>query len=188
MHTSGCATIIKAAPAPYGSLIKTRRTPWIQADVQDIASPILLPSIPLAVYGVVRNCHTFAKKRVRVRKRSTYLKFFSAAAPFEDFAIDLQGELVETTQGNKHLLVITDRFKKLVKIVPLRKIRTQDSLEPSFDIGYLFMEHHSPSSWTTVHNLQQSFCLRPTMYLASKNCSPQRITRKPMVKRKGTTA
>ncbi len=41
--------------------------------------------------------------------------------------MELLGELVETTQGKNHLLAITDRFKKLVKIVPLRKIRAQDT-------------------------------------------------------------
>ena len=51
---------------------------------------------------------------------------FPAAAPLEDVAMDLLGELVETPQGNKHLLVITDRFTKLVRIAPLRNTRPQN--------------------------------------------------------------
>ena len=84
------------------------------------------PAMDLEEYIVVCNCHACAKEPVQAQKRSKFLKLFPAAAPLEEVAKDLLGELVETPQGNKHLLVITDRFTKLVKIVPLRNIRAQD--------------------------------------------------------------
>ena len=92
------------------------------------------PELVLEVYRVVRHCHTCAKERVRARKRSACLKIFPAVAPLEDVAMDLLGELVETPQGNKHLLVIIDRFTKLVRIVPLRNTRARN-------IAKAFLQH-----------------------------------------------
>ena len=54
----------------------------------------------------------------------------------------LLGELVETTQGNKHLLVITDRFTKLVKDFPLRNIRAQDI--PRAFLRHLVFAYRAP--------------------------------------------
>ncbi len=66
--------------------------------------------------------------------------------------MDLLGELVETTQGKKHLLVITDRFTKLVKIVPLRKMRAQD-IARAFHRHWVFV-YGAPLTVHTVNGPQ----------------------------------
>ena len=43
-------------------------------------------------------------------------------APLEFVAIDIFGELITTKQGNRYILVISDRYSKLVRTVPLKKI------------------------------------------------------------------
>ena len=78
------------------------------------------PYLALDCYNYVRNCPECAKERVRIRKKSATMKLFPAKAPLQDVAMDLLGPLLKTKRGNKHLLVITDRFTKLVKVVPLR--------------------------------------------------------------------
>jgi len=84
------------------------------------------PSMTVDTYNTVRNCSDCAKERVRARARNTQLKLFPAAAPLEDVAMDLLGELVTTPRGKKHILVITDRFSKLVRVVALSTIRAVD--------------------------------------------------------------
>jgi hypothetical protein len=82
------------------------------------------PSMALDAYNTVRNCVTCAKNRIKLRKHSSPLKLFPARAPLEYVAIDILGELVKTPRGNRYLLVITDRYSKLTKTVPLRRITT----------------------------------------------------------------
>ena len=57
-----------------------------------------------------------------LRKHSSFLKLFPPTRPLEFVAIDILGPLARTTQGNRFLLVISDRFSKLTKTVPLKRI------------------------------------------------------------------
>jgi hypothetical protein len=63
-----------------------------------------------------------AKNRVTERKRTSFLKLFPASGPLEFVAMDILGPLPKTEQGNRFLLVISDRFSKLTPTVPLRTI------------------------------------------------------------------
>jgi transposase InsO family protein len=72
------------------------------------------------VAETVRNCATCAKNRIKERTRTSFLKLFPASAPLEFVAIDILGPLPKTGHGNRFLLVITDRFSKLTRTVPLR--------------------------------------------------------------------
>ena len=80
------------------------------------------PSMAVDAYGTVKNCVTCAKNRVTLRKNSKNMHLFPAKAPLEFVSIDLLGERITTSQGNRFLLVITDRFPKLVRTVPLKRI------------------------------------------------------------------
>ena len=73
-------------------------------------------------YATVKNCVTCAKNRIFLRKNKNYLNLFLAEAPLEFFAIDILGELLRTPRGNRFLLVISYRFSKLVRTVPLKRI------------------------------------------------------------------
>ena len=48
------------------------------------------------------------------------MKLFQAAAPLDFVAMDLLGTLVKSTTGCKDILLITDRFTKLARAVPLK--------------------------------------------------------------------
>lgn len=80
------------------------------------------PSMAVDTYGVVRQCATCARNRIKLRKHAAALKLFPARAPLEFVVIDILGELVKTPRGNRYLLVMTDRYTKLTKVVPLKQI------------------------------------------------------------------
>lgn len=74
------------------------------------------------VANTVRNCTVCAKNRISERKRTSFLKLFPASEPLEYVAVDILGPLPKTEHGNRFLLVMTDRFSKLTRTVPLRSI------------------------------------------------------------------
>jgi Integrase zinc binding domain len=53
---------------------------------------------------------------------TSFLKLFPASGPLEYVSMDILGPLPKTDHGNRFLLVITDRFSKLTRMVPLRTI------------------------------------------------------------------
>ena len=84
------------------------------------------PSLAIDCYATVKKCPTSAKNRLKLRRNVSTLKLFPAQAPLESVAIDIFGELMKTKRGNKYLLVITDRFSKLTKTVPLSGVSASD--------------------------------------------------------------
>ncbi len=113
------------------------------------------PALPVKVYQVVRNLYDFAKERLRSRKRSAVLKLFPAAAPLDDVAMSLLGKLIETGRGNKHLLVITDRFNKLVRVIPLRTMRAIDIARVSTRLSVCLQraDKYPHRKWSAIHGL-----------------------------------
>lgn len=57
------------------------------------------------------------------------MTLFPTEAPLEEVALDILGESVRTTRGNRYLLEIVDRYSKLFRTVPLKKIRPWDIVE-----------------------------------------------------------
>ena len=86
------------------------------------------------IRNVSFNCHACAKERVKLRAHSAPLKLFQAKAPLEYVAIDIQGPLPRASDRSKYLLVITDRFSKLTRAVPLRSIT-------AFTVAKAFVQH-----------------------------------------------
>lgn len=80
------------------------------------------PSMGLDVYNTVRQCVSCAKERISLRKHSSLLKLFPATRPLEFVSIDILGPLPRSSGGHRYLLVITDRYTKFVRTVPLRAI------------------------------------------------------------------
>ena len=48
-------------------------------------------------------------------------KFFQPSGPLKNIAIDLLGPLSKTRNGNKYIVVISDRYSKLTRAVIMRK-------------------------------------------------------------------
>ena len=92
------------------------------------------PHMAADIFATVRNCTTCAKKRLKLRKRTNPLKLFPARKPLASLCIDILGSLTKSKRGYVFLLVITDRFTKLTRVVPLRKIT-------AYNVAVAFVEH-----------------------------------------------
>ena len=75
----------------------------------------------LDCYAVAKNCAACARERVKLRKNTKEMKLFTPKAPLEFVAIDILGELITTKRGHRYILVVSDRYSKLVRTVPLQK-------------------------------------------------------------------
>ena len=80
------------------------------------------PHMAADTYATVRNCGRCAKNRIKLRRRTNYLKLFPAREPLESLAMDILGPLTKTKSGCEYLLVICCRFTKLTQVVPLRSV------------------------------------------------------------------
>ena len=78
------------------------------------------------LYRGSSNCVSCAENRISLRKRRNFLKLFPARAPLEFVALDILGELIKTPRGNCYMLVISDRFSKLIRTVPLKAVTASD--------------------------------------------------------------
>lgn len=96
------------------------------------------PTMSMDCYATVRACVSCARNRVKLRRNSTEMKLFPATRPFECVAIDILGELIRAKRGKRFLLVITDRFTKLVRTVPLAKISAR-SVAVAFATHWVFV-------------------------------------------------
>ena len=92
------------------------------------------PHMAADIFATVRNCTTCAKNRLKLGKRTNPLKLFPATKPLASLCIDILGTLSKSKRGYVFLLVIIDRFKKLTRVVPLRKIT-------AYNVAVAFVEH-----------------------------------------------
>ena len=77
------------------------------------------PGLAVDCYHFAKNCIECLRERVRDKEAKSYMKLFTPTAPLQDVAMDLLGPLIRTPRGNEFILIITDRFSKLVKAVPM---------------------------------------------------------------------
>ena len=77
------------------------------------------PTMAMDCYATVRNCAECAKNRLKLRRNAAPMQLFPATSPLESVSIDILGDLIQTPRGHRYLLVICDRFTKLVRTVPL---------------------------------------------------------------------
>lgn len=70
------------------------------------------PGLHVSCYNNVRSCVACAHR--------AKMKLFPATLPFEEVAMDILGEFLTASRGNKYLLVIVERFTKLVRTIPLK--------------------------------------------------------------------
>ncbi|CDF38512.1 unnamed protein product [Chondrus crispus] len=120
--TSGNTTIVKGPRPRVKPLRKIGRPPGRQETLQDNQKIFYWPTMALDCYAVAKNCAACARERVKLRRNTNEMKLFTPKAPLEFVAIDILGELITTKRGNRYILVISDRYSKLVRTVPLKKI------------------------------------------------------------------
>ena len=80
------------------------------------------PSMAADIRKVSHNCHACAQERIKLRAHQSPLKLFPATTPLEYIAIDILGPLKRASTGDQYLLIISDRFSKLTRAIPLRSI------------------------------------------------------------------
>ena len=80
------------------------------------------PRMASDIYRTFRTCNSCAKNRAKLRKRTHPLRLFPAQRPLESLSIDILGPLTKTKKGHRFLVVITERFTKLMQVIPLRRI------------------------------------------------------------------
>jgi transposase InsO family protein len=72
------------------------------------------------IEDAVRSCEQCARNNVHEMTRVSHMQLFPAHEPLEFVAIDIFGPLPKTAHGNRFLLVISDRFSKLTRTIPVR--------------------------------------------------------------------
>ena len=80
------------------------------------------PLMTVDIHHLVENCSACARNRMKEQKNVYPMRLFPATKPLEYVAMDILGPLPRTRHGMRFILVITDRFTKLTKTVPLRTI------------------------------------------------------------------
>ena len=96
--------------------------PGITRQFYTMRQQFFWPSMAADIRNVSRNCHACAKERVKLRSHQAPMKLFPATEPLEFVAIDILGPLPKAKDGSRYLLVMTDRFSKLTRAVPLKSI------------------------------------------------------------------
>ena len=109
------------------------------------------PHMAADTYATVRNCGRCAKNRIKLRRRTNFLKLFPAREPLESLAMDILGPLTKTKSGCEYLLVICCRFTKLTQVVPLRSI-TAYNLAVAFCTHWVFK--YGPPRYLLCDNAQ----------------------------------
>lgn len=95
------------------------------------------PSMSLDVHTCARQCTSCARERVQLRKHTALMKLFPASKPLEFVGIDILGPLPRASNGSRYLLVITDRYSKITRTVPLRTI-TAYTVAKAFKSHWVF--------------------------------------------------
>ena len=101
---------------------------------QSLRREFYWPNMALDTHECVRNCSRCAKERINLKAHFQFLKLFPTSRPLEFVAIDILGPLTKTAQGNRFLLVMSDRYSKLAKSVPLASLS-------SYRVARAFCEH-----------------------------------------------
>ena len=145
------------------------------------------PSMALDGYHTVRLCSSCTSERITLRKHETYLSLFPAQAPLEYVSIDILGPLPKTTDAQRYLLCITDRYSKMVRTIPLKNI-TAATVAKAFCEHWVF--HYGPQPICfpiTAGKSPPSSSRTFALSWVFGSCSRQLIIRRRMVRLRDST-
>jgi transposase InsO family protein len=121
------------------------------------------PHMAIDINRYVYSCPSCDKKSLCVAQKTMKLQLFPPSAPMEFIAMDILGPLTQTDKGSRFLLVVTDRFSKLMRAYPLAST-TADVVAKTFFDGWVAAEYGIPHFLLTDNGTQfvskffQSFC------------------------------
>ncbi len=98
------------------------------------------PMLMADVKHCCQSCYACAKERTNLRRHTSPLKLFPAKRPLESVAIEILGPLTQTVRKHRFVLVMTCRYSKLTRVVPLVSITALSVARPSAMIGYFHMD------------------------------------------------
>jgi hypothetical protein len=84
----------------------------------------------------VRQCAQCAQNLVQWQRKIILMDLIPANEPLAFVAIDILGPLPKTVHGNRFLLVISDRFSKLTKTIPMRTTTALAVAEAFCTLGF----------------------------------------------------
>jgi hypothetical protein len=143
--------VVADTPSPLAGALPRCRSP--PGGVENVCRDTPKFLLEEHAQETVRRCTVCAKNRVTERKRTSFLKLFPASGPLKVFAMDILGPLPKTEHGNRFLLVISDRFSKLTRTVPLRTI-TAIGVAKAFCDAWVFL--YVPPRYLLTDNGMQS--------------------------------
>ena len=144
-------------------------------------------SMAADVYDWVASCTFSSRNRIAPRRCMAMLKFFPATDPVASLSMDLLGPLKETKAGNVFLLIIVDRFSKLVRAVPLAGITATD-VSSAFCRDWISV--YGPPDAVLTDNGPQFASVSDRVCetsWASGTCTRPRTTRRPTAKSSALT-
>ena len=103
--------------SPFSGHLGLKRT------LQRARGKFFWPKMSLHITDFVRSCQSCAQNKLGAPPSKAPLQPIDVNEPFVFWAMDYMGPLPETTQGNKHLLVIMDHFTKWCEAFPTKDQR-----------------------------------------------------------------
>eukprot|EP00171_Calliarthron_tuberculosum_P022655 IDg22655t1 len=101
---------------------------------QTIRKQFYWPGLMLSSYHAVRACSACEREKIKLQSNSTIMKLFPPSRLLEGIAMDLLSHLWPTDRGHTQILVIVDRFTKMVRAVPFKTVS-------AFDLARAFTRH-----------------------------------------------
>lgn len=110
------------------------------------------PNMMTDIRECCQRCDACGKERVTLRTHQSPLTLFPANAPLEYVAIDILGPLPRASSGHRFVLVMTDRFSKFSRAIPMRTI-TAINVAKAF-LEYWIFAYGAPQTVITDNGSQ----------------------------------
>ena len=97
----------------------------VQKTLMKIRQNFYWPGLQGDVRAYVSGCETCMKRKGPARTKQAPMQVVRSGYPMERIAIDILGELPETDDGNRYILVIADYFTKWTECFPMRNMESE---------------------------------------------------------------
>ncbi len=99
--------------------LKTSGHLGVSKTISKVKQKFYWPGVQTDVRSYVAGCETCSKRKGPIPRKRAPMKIVRSGYPFERIAIDILGELPQTANGYKYILVISDYFTKWTEALPL---------------------------------------------------------------------